>query len=311
MANAALRTLITGAGGQLGLALQVTAPNSVQVHALSRGDCDISDKTALESVFERLQPQVVINAAAYTAVDAAEGDIDAAFKANAEAPAMLAALCAQRGIRLLHVSTDFVFDGERSTPYPVDAPTAPLGVYGESKLAGEKAVLQASERFLVMRTGWVYSHRGKNFFQTMLRLHRERDQLAVVADQVGTPTRAESLARALWSSVERPELCGVYHLSDAGVCSWYDFAVAIGEEAQAAGLITQMAAVTPISSAEYPTDARRPAYSVLDKTASWRDLELSPLHWREALRDTIKSAGDALSDAGNDANGAVCNDGND
>lgn len=289
------RILVTGAAGQLGAALIATAPTSVELRAVARLDCDITQPEDLQTLIDQFLPDVIINAAAYTAVDAAESDEAAAYAANAEAPKLIGELCARRDIRLLHISTDFVFDGKSASPYPIDAQTGPLGVYGASKLAGENAVLESGARCVVMRTGWVYSHCGSNFLQTMLCLHRERDEISVVADQVGTPTRAEALAQALWEAVKRPELQGLYHFSDAGVCSWYDFAVAIGEEAQAAQLISEAARVLPIATADYPTPAQRPAYSVLDKQQTWRDLQIEPQHWRASLREAIRSSREATA----------------
>lgn len=280
--------LITGAAGQLGSALFDTVPDGWTAHALNRAECDITDAGAIACALDAHAPTVLINAAAYTAVDRAEDESDHAMAANATAPGLLAQACGERDIRLLHVSTDFVFDGSGSTPYAIDAPTAPLGVYGQSKLAGEDAVRGAAADHVIMRTGWVYGATGNNFLRTMLRLHRERDELTVVADQVGTPTAAASLATALWATAKRRALTGTFHWSDAGVCSWYDFAVAIGEEAQALGLIEEAARVRPITSADYPTAARRPAYSVLDKHKSWVALELRPEHWRVGLRRTLE-----------------------
>jgi dTDP-4-dehydrorhamnose reductase len=226
----------------------------------------------------------VVNAAAYTAVDAAETEVGAARAVNSEGARHLARACAGRGIRVLQVSTDFVFDGESTHPYTPDDATHPLGEYGRSKLAGEQAVLETSPDSLVMRTGWLYSCFGGNFVKTMLRLMAERDELSVVSDQVGTPTWARGLADAIWAAIARPQLCGVYHWSDAGVCSWYDFAVAIQEEALAIGLIPRAVKIRPILARDYPTPARRPAFSVLDKSRSWSDLELEPVHWRPQLR---------------------------
>ncbi|MFK7829783.1 MAG: dTDP-4-dehydrorhamnose reductase [Congregibacter sp.] len=287
MADTSLRVVITGAAGQLGMALVDSAPAQASVRGVSRQDCDISDRPAVLRVLDEVRPDLLINAAAYTAVDKAEKERDAAFAANAHAPEILARACAERGVRMLHVSTDFVFDGAASRPYAVDATPKPLGVYGESKLAGERAVAASGVDYLIMRTGWVYSHRGKNFFRTMLGLHSDRDILSVVADQVGTPTRAESLAQALWSAAALPRLSGVYHWSDAGVCSWYDFAQAIGEEAVRTGVLRSAAQVLPIRSEDYPTPAHRPSYSVLDKTRSWHDLEITPMHWRDGLQRTL------------------------
>ena len=286
-----MKVLISGAGGQLGQALLATAPSRVQAVAAARGQFDITAADSVARGLEDHEPQAVINAAAYTAVDRAEDEEAQAYRVNAEAPGVLASACAARQIRLLHVSTDFVFDGQRSDPYPPDARAAPLGVYGASKLAGERRVLDSAADALILRTAWVYSAGPGNFLHTMLRLHRERDELRVVADQVGAPTAADSLALALWAAAARAQLNGVYHWSDAGVCSWYDFAVAIGEEAQNLGLLSEPAAVHPIRSDEYPTRARRPAYSVLDKTAAWRDFELTPIHWRQQLRATLKQIG--------------------
>lgn len=282
------QVLVTGAGGQLGQELARSCGTHQQCVPLSRGELDLADEDALQRALDDIAPQQVVNAAAYTAVDAAESDTAAAWRGNAEGPRLLARACAQRGIRLLHVSTDFVFDGESPHPYTPEAPTAPLGEYGRSKLAGEQAVLEECPGALILRTGWVYSRFGGNFVKTMLRLMAERDELAVVADQVGTPTWAAGLAQALWAAVERPQLGGIYHWSDAGVCSWYDFAVAIYEEGSALGLLPPGVQVRPIPASDYPTPARRPAYSVLDKSSSWQDLELPGVHWRQQLRAMLQ-----------------------
>lgn len=280
--------LLTGASGQLGKALVSAVPDAFRLVALGRGECDITSEVSLSKAMQLHSPDVVINAAAYTAVDRAESERDAAFAANATAPEILARQCSEVGSRLLHVSTDFVFDGKSGSPYSTEAPTAPLGVYGASKLAGERAVQSSADDFVIVRTGWVYSQGTGNFLDTMLRLHRERDEIGVVSDQVGTPTSADTLAQALWLLAAQPDLRGTYHFSDAGVCSWYDFAVAIGDEAQALGLISSPARVAPITTQDYPTPAARPAYSVLDKSKIWRDLDIEPLHWRDALRDTLR-----------------------
>ncbi|MDX1736340.1 MAG: dTDP-4-dehydrorhamnose reductase [Halioglobus sp.] len=279
-----MKALVTGANGQLGGELGRTATDAVACTGLGRAQLDIADAQAVRAALEELQPDVVINAAAYTAVDAAEADRDAAWRTNAEGAGVLAACCAGSGARLLHLSTDFVFAGDASTPYAPAAAAGPLGEYGRSKLAGEQAVLHALPRAFILRTGWVYAAGGNNFVNTMLRLMAERDELSVVADQVGTPTWARGLAAACWAAAARPQLHGIYHWSDAGVCSWYDFAVAILEEGGALGLVRDDVAVRPVSSAEYPTAARRPAYSVLDKSSAWRDLQLPAVHWRRQLR---------------------------
>lgn len=280
--------LITGAGGQLGRELQLLAPVELRVVSLDRAALDIAEPEEVRRVFAELRPDWVINTAAYTAVDKAEGEEALALRINAEGAGHLAAACASTGTGLVHVSTDFVFDGESGRPYGPDATPAPLGAYGRSKLEGERAVLAAHPRALIVRTGWVYSRFGGNFVKTMLRLMAERESLAVVCDQIGTPTWARGLAQTLWAAVDRPLLQGVYHWSDAGVCSWYDFAVAIAEEGQAAGLLSRSPEVRPIPASEYPTPARRPACSVLDKQQSWRDLGVAPIHWRVQLRAMLQ-----------------------
>ena len=280
--------LLTGAGGQLGRELQLTAPAGVTLISLDRGALDISQPEEVRRVFGELRPNWVLNAAAYTAVDRAEGEEALALQINAEGAGHLAAACASTGTGLVHVSTDFVFDGESGHPYTPEARPAPLSAYGRSKLEGERAVLAAHPRALIVRTGWVYSRFGSNFVKTMLRLLAERDSLAVVCDQIGTPTWARGLAQTLWAAVDRPLLQGIYHWSDAGVCSWYDFAVAIAEEGLAAGLLSRSPELRPIPASEYPTPARRPACSVLDKQQSWRDLGVAPIHWRVQLRAMLQ-----------------------
>lgn len=276
--------VVLGAGGQVARELQQTQPQAWNVRYLSRDTLDITRTSQLESALAEQGVAWVINAAAYTAVDRAEEQAELAERVNGEAPGALAA-CSQRlGIRLLHLSTDFVFDGRQSTPYRPDDATNPLSVYGRSKRLGEEAVLAAHSSAVVLRTSWVYSRHGNNFVKTMLRLMAERDQLGVVEDQVGSPTWARGLAEACWGFLREPAAGGIFHWSDAGVCSWFDFAVAIRELALDLGLLQRAATIVPIGTQAYPTPAVRPAYSVLDKSAS-RDLLGRPgLHWREQLR---------------------------
>lgn len=278
------KVLVVGAGGQLGQELQRTVAPDVECVPVTRAQLDIADTNVVAECLAAVAPQLVINAAAYTAVDKAESEPEAAHRGNAVGPGTLAEACARQGARLIHISTDFVFDGTSSQPYRPEASTAPLGEYGRSKCAGEVAVQSALPETLILRTGWVYSSFGGNFVKTMLRLMNERDELAVVADQVGTPTWAHGLAAAVWAAAARPQLSGIYHWSDAGVCSWYDFAVAISEEALALGLLSRPVKIRPIPASDYPTPAQRPAYSVLDKTNSWRDFALEGVHWRRQLR---------------------------
>jgi dTDP-4-dehydrorhamnose reductase len=284
-----MRVLITGAGGQVGRELVRAAPPQAEVRALDRNDLDIGDAGAVHDVVVEFAPAVIINAAGYTAVDKAEQEHEVALRVNAEGPRLLAqAARGLNGCRMVHISTDYVFDGASARAYrPGDAPH-PLSVYGRSKLEGEQAVLAAlGARAVVLRTSWVYGAHGRNFLHTMLRLMRERGAVRVVADQIGTPTSTPALAEALWQFAKRPGLAGVHHWTDAGVASWYDFAVAIAEEAAAIGLLPPGIEVTPIATEDYPTPARRPACCVLDKRATVAALALEPRHWRQRLREEL------------------------
>ncbi|MFT5709552.1 MAG: dTDP-4-dehydrorhamnose reductase [Halioglobus sp.] len=279
--------LITGAGGQLGRELCLTAGSMFNCIGMDRRGLDISDPEAIVNMLRDCQADVLINAAAYTAVDKAESEPELARRVNALAPGYLATACAANDVRMIHLSTDFVFDGEATQPYQADSPAAPVSEYGRGKLAGELAVKSVLPEALIMRTSWVYSRFGSNFVKTMLRLMSEREELGVVCDQLGTPTWARGLAQVLWAAVQRPQLRGNYHWSDAGVCSWYDFACAIYEEGRATGLLNNQVAVKPIPASSYPTPAHRPAYSVLDKTNSWRDFEVEGVPWRDQLRSML------------------------
>ena len=280
-----MKVIVTGAGGQLGQELARTVPPGVTLALLTSRDCDIGDAAAVAAMVVRERPQVIINAAAYTAVDKAESEIALATRVNARGPSFLAG--AGTEFRLIQVSTDFVFDGTRARAYrPEDAPN-PLSVYGRTKLEGEAPVRSRGARGLVLRTSWVYSAGGSNFVKTMLRLMATRPELRVVSDQIAAPTWARGLADALWRVVERPQLSGVHHWRDAGVASWYDFAVAIAEEAHALGMLSQAVTVLPIETRDYPTPARRPGFSLLDCTQTWRELDLLPPHWRVNLRKML------------------------
>ena len=301
---------MTGSEGQLGRALRVSLPqvlqnSSVELIATSRsgGDglvaLDLADADACRAAVLDAQPDWVINAGAYTAVDRAETEPDLAHAVNALAPRAFAEAIAQTGGRLLQLSTDFVFNGRQGHPYEPAQPRDPLGIYGATKAAGEQAIaellgVEHEGKAAVLRTSWVYGPVGANFLLTMLRLHRQKalaaEPLRVVADQVGCPTSTAGLAGACWRLVER-QLGGVMHWSDAGAASWYDFAVAIGELAEASGILDCPAQVQPISSADYPTPAQRPAYSLLDCSSSRELLGLMPKHWRQALREVIADVG--------------------
>ena len=283
-----LTVLLTGAGGQLGQELQGCTPDAVRLHAMDSRSLDVTDETSVKNAINAIAPDVVINAAAYTAVDKAEEERDTAFAVNAGAPRIIAEACRGTACRIIHISTDFVFDGMKSSPYlPGDA-VSPLSVYGASKLQGEQHLLEhAQSNSLIIRTSWLYSSLGNNFVKTMLRLMSEREQLGVIADQVGTPTHAKGLAEAIWGFIGKGTPAGLYHWSDAGVASWYDFAVAIMEEGIAAGRLLKPLTIRPIQTTDYPTPAQRPKYSVLDKTATWSELDIAPLHWRVALRQML------------------------
>lgn len=280
-----MKLLVAGSGGQLGRALVANAPAGWQVVAPPEAEFDATDPAAAPRWLAETGATALINAAAYTAVDRAESEPELAHRINAEAAGRLAAAAAAAGARFAHVSTDFVFDGSACRPIPPAAEPAPIGAYGLTKLAGERAVLSAHPAALVVRTAWVYAASGNNFVRTMLRLMAERDEVRVVADQIGTPTHAASLARALFLLL-KAEASGVHHWTDAGVASWYDFAVAIQEEALAFGLLDRAVPVRPIRTEDYPTPARRPAYSVLDKTATWA-ITGPARHWRTELRDCL------------------------
>lgn len=279
-----MKVWITGANGQLGQALQTTAPTGVSVVATGHGELDICDAAAVDAFAEAERPAAIFNAAAYTAVDKAESEEALAERLNGEAVGNLARAAAKTGARLLHVSTDFVFDGSAGIPYAPETPTAPLGAYGRTKRLGE---LAAGPDALIVRTAWVYGSRGGNFVRTMLRLMAEREEVRVVADQIGTPTFAASLAEALWR-LDAARGKGMFHYTDSGAASWYDFAVAIQEEALVLGLLERAVPIIPIATSDYPTPARRPHYSVLDKRATFALLGEAAPHWRVNLRKMLK-----------------------
>ncbi len=286
-----MNIMIVGKIGQLGTILSQTAPQGIGIHALDLPDFDITNEKQVMKTVETRKPEAIINASAYTAVDRAEEESDMAFKVNADGPRNLALAAKKIGARLIHVSTDYVFDGTACTPYAPEAPCRPLGVYGKSKREGEEHVLEVMDAPVIIRTAWLYSQFGNNFVKTMLRLFKEKPEVRVVADQVGGPTWAATLAGAIWKMVEQPDLKGVFHWTDAGITSWYDFAVAISEEAMARGMIEKQVPIHPITTAEFPTLTTRPSYSALDCSESWRALGLAPMQWRVALRQMLDVLG--------------------
>ena len=287
--GAAPTVLVTGAAGQVGRALRETAPREWRFVGCDRAALDVTHPESVARAFDRERPALVVNAAAYTAVDTAEREAERAEAINSAGAALVAEEARRIGARVIHLSTDFVFDGAQGRPYePADRPN-PLSVYGRTKLAGEREVVRIlGERAVVLRTAWVYAAAGRNFVLSMLRFMRERPSLGVVTDQVGTPTWSRSVAEAVWAAAARPAVQGVLHWTDAGVASWYDFAVAVQEEALALGLLTSPVPIRPLRTEEYPTPARRPAFSVLDKRAAWEALGLTPRHWRENLRAMLR-----------------------
>lgn len=285
-------TLVTGGSGQLALALEREADRrGHEVRRVGRPVFDFDRPASIDTVFAAARPSLVVNAAAYTAVDAAEAAAEAAVRANRDGPARLAELCEAAGIPLIHVSTDYVFDGRKGAPYLESDPTAPTGVYGASKLTGELAVLERCPAALILRTSWVYAATGKNFVRTMLNAARKTDRLRVVADQRGSPTAAADLAAAILVIAERlragamSEVAGIYHACGGGWTTWHGFAEAIFAEATPYG--APVPSVEAIATADWPTPARRPADSRLDcgKLARVFGLTLPP--WREGLARTI------------------------
>lgn len=282
-----MKTLLTGAAGQLGRELQASVPDWCQLAARDRAALDLADQHSIAAALEDVRPQLIINAGAYTQVDTAEEKRDLATAVNGSAVALLAGYANREGARIVHFSTDFVFHGDQTTPYTTAAATRPINAYGDSKLQGERALLERMpKQCLLIRTAWVYSAYGKNFVRTMLRLLAERESVIVVSDQVGSPTWAAGLAGFVWQAAADECMNGIYHWTDAGVASWYDFAVAIQDLALELGLLDRRIPIAPVSSAEYPTAARRPHYSVLDKSATVA-AGFEPRHWRHTLRDML------------------------
>jgi dTDP-4-dehydrorhamnose reductase len=278
-----LRILLTGAGGQVGWELKSTLAALGEVKAFDRAQLDLADTPRLVAAVRAMQPDAIVNAAAYTAVDKAESDREAAFAANATAPRVLAEEAKRAGALLVHYSTDYVFDGEKPAPYVETDATNPISVYGESKLAGERAVAKVGGRHLILRTSWVYGPRGKNFYLTMLRLARERTELRVVDDQVGAPTSSLAIARATVQLLQRGAQ-GLYHMSATGEVSWCGFARAILARA---GIGTPVHA---IGTKDYPTPARRPRNSRLDCSKLRREHVVALAPWEEQLAEVTLAA---------------------
>jgi dTDP-4-dehydrorhamnose reductase len=279
--------LVTGGTGQLATALAAAG-----VPRIGRPEFDFDRPETIEAALRAAAPRLLVNAAAYTAVDAAENDADAAYRANRDGPAILARLCAEADIPLIHVSTDYVFDGTKPAPYVETDPVAPQGIYGASKLAGEQAVLATTPKAIILRTAWVYAATGKNFVRTMLTLGRTRERLTVVSDQQGCPTTAADLADAILGVIGRldatgwqPHYRGIFHAAGSGATTWHGLAVATFEEAARHG--SRVPLVEPILTADWPTPAKRPANSRLDCSRLEQVFGIRLPHWRESLTRTV------------------------
>lgn len=284
-----MRALIAGSGGLIGTALRAAAPAAVDVIAVDYPQIDIRDAAIVQRAIDDYQPDVVLNATGYVAVDKAETERDEVTRVNADGPRHLAQAIAPGTARLVHLSTNYVFSGTSSVPYQPDDPAAPVSLYGVTKRAGEVAVLQIlGARATVVRTSWVHAVHGNSFMRTILKVLKERGTARVVDDQLGTPTSARSLCGMLWRAALDPAIGGIHHWTDAGVASWYDFAVAIAEEAVALGLLPESVQVDPVATAEYPTAAPRPAYGVLAKQATIAALGTAPPHWRVNVRKVMR-----------------------
>ncbi|HUE91171.1 dTDP-4-dehydrorhamnose reductase [Pseudomonas sp.] len=287
-----MRVLITGAHGQVGHELMRLVPEGFEAIGMGSAELNIADAAQVAAVVARVQPQLIINAAAYTAVDKAESESQLAYAVNRDGVAHLASAAQARAIALLHLSTDYVFAGDATAPYGEQDATAPTGVYGASKLAGELALVAGCSRYMILRTSWVFGAHGNNFVKTMLRLGRERDELSVVADQQGCPTSAASIARALWTLAQQYRdsgalQWGLYHYSGMPACSWHGFAQEIFAQGHELGILPRVPVVHGISTAQYPTPAKRPAWSVMDCSRLQQAQQITPVDWRTELRAVL------------------------
>lgn len=287
------KVLVTGAKGQVGSELVKAAPAGFTVIGLASNDLDITNQQQVTAVMTQYKPDLIINAAAYTAVDKAESDVETAFAVNEKAVALLAQAAYDADIPLFHISTDYVFDGQASTPYKETDTVNPQSVYGASKLAGEQALERINAKHIILRTSWVFGATGNNFVKTMLRLGKERDELSVVADQYGCPTSAKSIANVLWQLAEkyvseRTLPWGVYHFSNSPACTWHEFACEIFEQAVKAGVLERKPIVHPITTAEYPTPAKRPAWSVLNSSKLMQTLPQTGFFWKSEISSILK-----------------------
>ncbi len=283
-----MKALIIGSNGQLGWELIRTCPGTIDFTCVDYPEIDISDGSTINKWINSTSPDFIINAAAYTDVDRAEKEQAKAFKVNHTGAVNLALEAKLAKIHLVHISTDFVFNGKNYKPYKPDDKPDPESVYGKSKFQGELEIKKIHDnKSLIIRTAWLYSSHGKNFVKTMLNLMKGRNNIKVIDEQIGTPTWANGLAKAIWIAIEK-KLTGIIHYTDAGVASWYDFAIAIQEEGISLGLINHKNKIHPVPGTEFPTPATRPMYSVLDKQSMKKATEITPVHWRVQLRSMLK-----------------------
>ena len=287
------KILLFGSQGQVGAELVNILPKQGELITIDRSLVDLNQEQKIRNCIQQNKPDIIINSAAYTAVDKAESEIELADKINAIAPKIMAEESSKIKAKLIHISTDYVFDGKNNVPYLESYTTNPLGVYGKSKLAGEEYIKQNSSNYIILRTAWVYGTYGKgNFVKTMLRLGKEREELKVVIDQVGSPTYAKDIAETIskltnqYSTVRNQQQ--IYHFTNLGVCSWYDFAVNIFREAKKLGYPLAIKQVLPITTPEYPTPAQRPTYSVLSTRKISQDLNFLPHYWQDSLIIMLK-----------------------
>lgn len=283
-----MKVVITGKGGQLAYELEQIVPDGKEVICVDSTELDISNESLVSEFILRTKPDLVINAAGYTAVDKAEDDLDTAYKVNEFGTKYLAIACKLIGSRMLHVSTDFVFDGTSCTPYQTNSVANPINVYGASKLAGERELQNIlPDRSVIVRTAWVYSVHGNNFVKSMLRLMQEKPELSIIYDQIGSPTWAKGLAQLLWVIADKPLISGTYHWTDAGIASWFDFAIAIQELGLEKGLLREAIPIHPIPSSAYSTPAKRPSFSVIDKSSTEGTAQIKTVHWRKQLSEMM------------------------
>ncbi len=288
-----MKILLTGSTGQIGHEIIKSRPVDIEIINLDRDQLDLSNYESCKKTVLKINPDWIINCGAYTAVDDAEKDTKLSNQINAYAPKAFTEIINEKNSNLLHISTDFVFDGKQSFPYEENQKRNPLCQYGRSKALGEELIesnLENVENATILRTSWVISPRGKNFILTMLKLHAEREEINVVSDQIGSPSSAFEIAKACWKIIElkkKEKLPFILHWSDAGVASWFDLAVAVGDIAKELNMIDKIAIVNPISTSDYPTPAQRPKYSVLNTFNTAKLLKKKPIHWRKNLKDIL------------------------